>query len=131
VVRCSPAEKTRGRDRNPAGGSVRRRCWAAGGAVLRGRESELGRGARGHSFIGREGRDLAWHGSQSRRRRVSWPWRPWPLWPMGFGRPGWAGAGWVGPTGSAQSGRIGFLFFLKYIFSTKNSKETPLIHLKH
>jgi hypothetical protein len=40
---------------------------------------------------------------------------------MGFGGPGWAGAGWVGPTGSAQSGRIGFTFFnfLKYIFSTK------------
>jgi hypothetical protein len=34
------------------------------------------------------------------------------------GPDGWAGAGWVGPTGSAQSGRIGF-FFLKYIFSTK------------
>jgi hypothetical protein len=38
--------------------------------------------------------------------------RPRPLWPMGFGGSGWARAGWVRPTGSAQSGRIGF--FPKY-----------------
>jgi hypothetical protein len=44
---------------------------------------------------------------------------------MGFGGPGWAGAGWVGPMGSAQSRRIGFLFFnfLKYIFSTKEFQK--------
>jgi hypothetical protein len=39
---------------------------------------------------------------------------------MGYGGLSWAGVGWVGPTGSAQSDWIGFfLFFLKYIFSTK------------
>jgi hypothetical protein len=40
--------------------------------------------------------------------------------PVGPG--GWAGAGGperVGPLGSAQSGKVDFVFFLKYIFSAK------------
>jgi hypothetical protein len=41
---------------------------------------------------------------------------------MGFGGSGWAGAGWVGPTGSAQSGCIGFLFF-EIIFNVKTNSR--------
>jgi hypothetical protein len=41
---------------------------------------------------------------------------------MGFGGSGWAGAGWVGPTGSAQSGCIGFLFF-EFIFNAKTNSR--------
>jgi hypothetical protein len=50
--------------------------------------------------------------------------RPWPAWTMGLGGPGGrAGAGWVGPRGSAQSGRIDFLFFFEFIFNAKTNSR--------
>jgi hypothetical protein len=36
---------------------------------------------------------------------------------------GWGGADWVGPSGSAQSARIGFLFFSEFISSAKNNPK--------
>jgi hypothetical protein len=46
-----------------------------------------------------------------------------PLWLMGLrGLGGRAGAGWVGPTGSAQTGRIGFLFF-EFISNAKTNSR--------
>jgi hypothetical protein len=47
-----------------------------------------------------------------------------PLWPMGLSGPGGrAGADWVGPTGSAQTGRIGFLFFTNLFLMRKQIPE--------
>jgi hypothetical protein len=48
-----------------------------------------------------------------------------PLMADGPGRArGWVGAGWVGPMGSAQSGRIRFLFFLTISVQNKFQKNT-------
>jgi hypothetical protein len=50
---------------------------------------------------------------------------------MGLGGPGGrADAGWVGPTGSAQSGRVGFVFFFEFIFNAKTIPEKPRNCLK-
>jgi hypothetical protein len=60
------------------------------------------------------------------------------LWPLAQMGSAWVAAGpaeggWVGPSGSAQLDRIGFFFFFfSETFSVqKNSRETPVIHLKH
>jgi hypothetical protein len=37
----------------------------------------------------------------------------------------------VGPSGSAQSGRIGFLFFFEFIFNAETIPEKLEIVLKH
>jgi hypothetical protein len=59
------------------------------------------------------------HARRGGRRRGR-PGRPRPQVADGPGRArGWVGTGWVGPMGSAQSGRIRFLFFLKF-FSVQN-----------
>jgi hypothetical protein len=77
-VRCSPAEKTQGRDRKSGGGGRWRRSagfqlgpTAAAGASEAGRRLGQARHGQGGGAAGRFGLD----------------------WPMGFGGPGWAGAG--------------------------------------
>jgi hypothetical protein len=45
-------------------------------------------------------------------------------WPMGLGGLGGrAGAGWVEPMGSAQSGRVGFVFFSNLFLMRKQFQK--------
>jgi hypothetical protein len=132
---CSPAAGTEGSCRisgktAAVGHGGRLGLSASGGGAGQGGEARcrrrrlgLGCGTRGCSFIVCGGRGLASHGCQWRRRRC--PDREsLGLWPMGYGgRPsGRSGLGRA--TGSAQSGRIVFLFFLNLFSMRKQIPES-------
>jgi hypothetical protein len=104
----------------------RRRCAAQGGEVRGGGEEQGRAGTQAAAFIGAWGSpDLGTHAKASSLAAGRWPcwarlWWPDGLrWAGGLGRCGRSGLGRA--SGSAQSGRVDFLFFSKYFFSAKTN----------